>query len=407
MAEVKSDKDKNLTYLSTHPSGSCSTISPHLSSHLFVPAQLKQIDGRVERRDRAALLLTELSSQICDDFGYSFPGHERLEQIGGSRCSRLLEELAELGLLKINHRHSFRTNGSDSAFTPFRKKFKVLECPGELVRHDITSKAGLAVLQSMRNEARQSASAGRLEQNTLRNLERLSLPSDFKPETSHEATMASQFMSGHFLGQITRCDYGRLHSPLTRTERRIRSLLQLDGKPDSLVEVDVSCCQPLLLAIMAGDQKMVESCGTRGFYDEIADCLKQPQMRVKAKECFLWWMFRARDADSKKYAEDISSFMRRKYPKTLQTWAMYDGDHLAHLLQCRESMLMIDRVLNSLFDAGIFAVSVHDSFLVRPEDKELVVANITAAFPPIDFSLKTADGVTERRLVQGVRQSAA
>ena len=122
----------------------------------------------------------------------------------------------------------------------------------------------------------------------------------------------------------------------------------------------------------------------------------------------MWWMFRARDADSKKYAEDISSFMSLNYPKTLRTWERYDGDHLAHLLQCRESMLMIDRVLISLFDAGIFAVSVHDSFLVRPQDKELVVANIAAAFPPIDFSLKTADGVTEsRRLVHGVRQNCA
>lgn len=231
----------------------------------------------------------------------------------------------------------------------------------------------------------------------------------FQPETAHEAMMASQFMSGQFLGSVTRCDYGRLHSPLTRTERRIRSLLRLDGQSDALVEVDISCCQPLLLAMMADDQKMIESCGTRRFYDEIATCLSQPRMRVKAKECFMWWMFRHRDAEAKKYVQDISSFMSLSYPKTLEIRSMYDGDHLAHLLQRRESMLMIDRVLNSLIDSGVFAVSVHDSFLVKREDCDLVVDRIKAAFPAIVFSITTecGDGKSRQRVRGSNLQCAA
>ena len=382
-----------------------STIVPHLSSHLYRPSQLWRISGRAERVDRAALLLADLSNQICDDFGYVAPGKKRLEQIGGKRYAGLLQELSELKLLEINHRYCFRAAGSNTAFTPFRKKYKVIDSAGEQELRRISSKAGQTILRSLLDESRQSAASGKLEQQTLENLRRLTLPADFQPETTHEATMASQFMSGRFLGTVTRCDYGRLHSPLTRTERRIRSLLRLEGKADSLVEVDVSCCQPLLLAIMSGDQQMIESCGDRSFYDEIESSLTQPQMQVRAKECFLWWMFRNRDAASRRYCDDISSLMSLKYPKTLKTWSMYNGDHLAHLLQCRESMLMIDRVLNSLFERGIFAVSVHDSFLVRPEDRDVVVSQIADAFPPIQLSVTTTTDQTKlRQRVQGMNR---
>jgi hypothetical protein len=256
----------------------------------------------------------------------------------------------------------------------------------------------------MRDETSRSAETGWIEQNTFANLKRLKLPSPFQPETGREMVMASQFLNGEFLGKISRCRYGRLHSPLTRTERRIRPLLRLDGKPDSLVEIDISCCQPLLLGIMAGDQKMVETCGTRGSYTEVEDCLKQPRMKAIAKKCFMWWMFRQRDTESKQYVDAISSLMASRYPKVFRTWSMYAGDHLAQLLQKRESMIMIDGALTSLVNSGVFAVSVHDSFLVRKEDTELVKQTIAASFPPIDFSITTATGDNKKRqLIRGTQ----
>ncbi len=120
----------------------------------------------------------------------------------------------------------------------------------------------------------------------------------------------------------------------------------------------------------------------------------------------MWWMFRERDATSRQYVEDISSFMRMSYPKTFQLWSAYAGDHLAHLLQRRESMLMIDDVLTSLLKSGIFAVSVHDSFLVRAEDRDLVTDRIRESFPQIQVSLTIEDrqGKT-RQLVRGTRQT--
>ena len=68
-------------------------------------------------------------------------------------------------------------------------------------------------------------------------------------------------------------------------------------------------------------------------------------------------------------------------------------------------MLMIDRVLNSLFERGIFAVSVHDSFLVRPEDRDVVVSQIADAFPPIQLSVTTTTDQTKlRQRVQGMNR---
>mgnify|MGYP007026230671 CR=1 FL=1 len=123
---------------------------------------------------------------------------------------------------------------------------------------------------------------------------------------------------------------------------------------------------------------MVETCGTPAFYNVVEDCLKQPRMKARAKECFMWWMFRRRDAESKQYVDAISSLMEARYPKTLRIRSMYAGDHLAQLLQKRESMIMIDGALATLINSGIFAVSVHDSFLVRKEDSEFVKETIAA-----------------------------
>ena len=256
---------------------SSSPIVPQLLSRLWVPAGIRWLDGRSERRDRAALLFHDLCNQNCDDFGYSSPGHERFESTGGKNSyAGILRELEEIGCIKTNHRFRFRSFRSVGPVQTFRKKYKVLDVPGEWDEHEITSLAGRRTLRMMQDEAEESGQAGWLEHTTLQNLKRLKLPGSFEAQSIHEQVMASQFQSGQFLGAVSRCRHGRLHSPLTRTERRIRSLLQLDGNPDSLVEIDVSCCQPLLLAIMAGDQRMVESCGTRGFYDEIRDALTQP-----------------------------------------------------------------------------------------------------------------------------------
>ena len=64
--------------------------------------------------------------------------------------------------------------------------------------------------------------------------------------------------SGRFYA--TRCEYGRFHSSFTGLSREVRQrLTTIDGEP--LIEIDVSCCQPLLVGVMATQQPESDSLG--------------------------------------------------------------------------------------------------------------------------------------------------
>ncbi len=68
--------------------------------------------------------------------------------------------------------------------------------------------------------------------------------------------------SGQFF--VTRCPYGRLHSTFTGLNREARGqLTTINGEP--LVEIDVSCCHPLLIAVMASGRLSANQTFAREF----------------------------------------------------------------------------------------------------------------------------------------------
>jgi hypothetical protein len=67
------------------------------------------------------------------------------------------------------------------------------------------------------------------------------------PRQRRAATTADLVDAGEHRMTIDR--HGRLHSIITRMPRRLRRTLQAEGKP--LAEIDISCCQPLLIGLKA------------------------------------------------------------------------------------------------------------------------------------------------------------
>ncbi len=100
---------------------------------------------------------------------------------------------------------------------------------------------------------------------------------------------------------------GRVFTSATGLKKEIRQLLLHNG--EDTVEIDVSCCQPLLLVLLATHvpkeelsryQTLTES-GL--FYDTIANALSLQRNDVKAG--FVKWLFGASISKTKKAAKPL------------------------------------------------------------------------------------------------------
>jgi hypothetical protein len=175
---------------------------------------------------------------------------------------------------------------------------------------------------------------------------------------------------------------GRVFTNLTSLPRELRPYLRYEGK--SLVEIDISNAQPLLLI---GDYpkdeperadfcKVVES-GT--FYEELDKPLKKPfgmQKRDLLKKAVYIQIFFGRIYRNDKGEKIglIAKAFAQQFPaldKIIDGIKENDYRALSRILQTREAKIMISRVIGRIMrDSPFFVQTIHDSLLLLPENVE-------------------------------------
>ncbi len=192
----------------------------------------------------------------------------------------------------------------------------------------------------------------------------------------------------------TRCTYGRFHSSFTGLNKAARRLLTTLGG-ESLIEVDVSCCQPLMLPTLMrlmgysetkGLDEFISLCQSGTLYDFLAttcreaglmlgDCYKpgtwkqhwksQDILRGHAKRSFILLLF----CDCEMMlAHPMLKVIQRQFPAVAQfIWDAKEACYqkLARDCQWAESRLMINQVCAYLMQqfGDIPLITIHDSIL--------------------------------------------
>jgi hypothetical protein len=157
---------------------------------------------------------------------------------------------------------------------------------------------------------------------------------------------------------------GRLFTSSNRLNEPLRQFVRIDGQ--TVAEIDVKNCQPLLLATLYQTQSeeskkfcaLVES---GGFYESIADYLKLS--RSKAKEEFTVWL-------GGEVKPMISGYFFKFWPELgLECGKIRAGGRkaLCHDLQKKESHAVVDEFPKRF---GGSSVSIHDGILIPETQKE-------------------------------------
>lgn len=191
-------------------------------------------------------------------------------------------------------------------------------------------------------------------------------------------------------GKICRTEKGgRLFSPLTQLKSDFRQCLTADG--ESLVCVDMTACQPSLLAMLTEDQNLFNDCQNDIFYDKIANELNVD--RAAAKQCFCIYNFgpNRKDTDKNRRGLQVQELMKKEYSKTHQfVWDQKEKKlykKFSHKLQRIESEIFIDGIMAELDKRGIFALSIHDGICGKVSDRERI-AEIVEKHTEQRFNIK-------------------
>lgn len=175
----------------------------------------------------------------------------------------------------------------------------------------------------------------------------------------------------HGAGRVFRDAYGRLHSPFTNLKREFRAGFTAEG--ETLVGIDMSCCQPTLLALKTQERKFFDDCLADRLYGSIAEMLECS--RDEAKEAYCHFAYssnvtaNSRDTRRRK----IHEMFQRAYPVTSQyITEQKSGDYrqFSHELMSYESELFIDGLLEEFCKKKMFCLSVHDGLFVKQSELE-------------------------------------
>lgn len=206
------------------------------------------------------------------------------------------------------------------------------------------------------------------------------------------------------------CRFGRYHTNISCFHKVLRPFLSIDGQ--SLVEVDVSACQPLCLAVLLHDirkdiltsipqtdeQKQLartlsifpvccaseeaddtiryqKDCESGKFYERMQEICKVDS-KLQMKEKLFRDVF---------FGTRMLQGFRRLYPTMarLIDWVKrHDYRHLSHELQRIESSIVIDDACEVMRvqHPDVPILTIHDSILTIPEHTDLVTGVLRAAF---------------------------
>jgi len=167
----------------------------------------------------------------------------------------------------------------------------------------------------------------------------------------------------------------RVYHVLTQCPRELRAAVTLKGK--DLVEVDIPSCQPVLLLSLCADIPRDE---VERYKDILANDIYLALgdgNRQRAKNDFLPFAFR--DYSGKSFADfaalnadsAFASNFIKDFPNIARAIHSFNGS-LSCYLQDLEAEICIYTVAADLMRRGVFAVPIHDGYLIEPKDYELV-----------------------------------
>ena len=202
--------------------------------------------------------------------------------------------------------------------------------------------------------------------------------------------------------------YGRVITNVSNIKRELRPTLRLNSQP--LVEVDISCSQPTLLAAylpqelrVYDDVRLFASlCTTGTLYDRLMQDLKFED-RNECKDAFFHFLYSPPiklDARQKTWKNPkkererlakraISEWFAPRFPTIWKfigghkTNGYYDAyKSLSQDMQRFESKIVIETACHNLYDQcpQIDVLTVHDSILVERAHAELTRSTLKAAF---------------------------
>lgn len=220
---------------------------------------------------------------------------------------------------------------------------------------------------------------------------------------------------------------GRVHHAALGIPRFCRKYLKVDG--EVLVEIDIANSQPLLcvmtclqileyvseprngrlissekmrrnrerLRIIVGDGQdarvLLKECEQGKFYETVAALIDEdvstPEARKRFKTRCITQILYSKPQHMEKYK--LAQAFRKAFPTIYNFiyFAKKEGKgELARSMQRIESTLIIDRVIGRVMEAGseTFALTAHDSVLVKPSDAEFVLGVIRDESKQMGFS---------------------
>ncbi|MEZ6131195.1 MAG: hypothetical protein R3C59_21180 [Planctomycetaceae bacterium] len=206
------------------------------------------------------------------------------------------------------------------------------------------------------------------------------------------------------------CRYGRYHTNISCFRKVLRPFLRIDGQP--LVEVDVSACQPLCLAVLLHDirsailtsvpltEEQIRLAHTLSIFPVCCASGEEDDTIRYQKDCesgkFYEIMQEICKVDSKsqmkkKLFKDVFfgkrtlAAFRKAYPTMarLIDWARRpDYKHLSHELQRIESSIVIDDACEVMRvqHPSVPILTIHDAILTTRDNVSLVKGVLRAAF---------------------------
>ena len=210
------------------------------------------------------------------------------------------------------------------------------------------------------------------------------------------------------------CRFGRYHTNISCFRRVLRPFLRIDGQP--LVEVDVSACQPLCLAVLLHDirrdiltsvpltEEQIRLARTLSIFPVCCASGEDDDTIRYKKDCESGMFYKrmqkickvadASEVKTKVFAEvffgkrkkgRLLTGFRELYPTMgrLSEWVKrHDYKHLAHELPRIESSIVIDDACEvmRLQHPDVPILTIHDAILTTPEHVGLVKDVLRAAF---------------------------
>ncbi|ALW84054.1 hypothetical protein AUC43_02415 [Hymenobacter sedentarius] len=189
----------------------------------------------------------------------------------------------------------------------------------------------------------------------------------------------------------------RVYTALTNLASCFRQFLyHADAPAEVLVNIDIKNSQPFMLNLLLADkyryqelpadaEHYMDLTASGKFYEHVAAAMKIPMRNKRERREFKGWFFASLFFCKNQHtvAGKCGKWFEEHFPNVYQLirdmkFARYQD--LADAMQKREASVILDTVLKALHANKVWAATIHDSVVCRPDDAALVRELVEEAF---------------------------